>query len=250
MFSVSFIIPCFNCEKFINGNIYRLLTKIKKLNVNYQIILINDGSSDKTSEEIKKIKSKYKKRFLIINLPINKGKSFAIRAGLKKTKFKNIVLLDADLPYFNYLGVLINKLKKNESLLIIDRNHPKSLIINKKLDFYQFSRKIIGKLISKMIFFYLGLNDRVIDTQAGLKGFKVFKNFNKINFISNKFFFDIELIYLFKVLKKEITTIPVRYSIDKKSTIKFFNIKNFKIIIDLIKVLIFLKSKNSKKIIK
>ena len=44
----SFVIPCYNCGDFIEKNISKLQHKLKKLNIKYELILIDDGSSDKT----------------------------------------------------------------------------------------------------------------------------------------------------------------------------------------------------------
>ena len=59
MFSVSFIIPCYNSEPFIFSNIIKVINEAKRLKVNYQIIIINDGSTDNTNFEINKLKKNY-----------------------------------------------------------------------------------------------------------------------------------------------------------------------------------------------
>ena len=58
MFSISVVIPCYNAHKFINKNLLRLRDKLLSLNVNYEIILIDDGSQDSTSEIINRFKKK------------------------------------------------------------------------------------------------------------------------------------------------------------------------------------------------
>ena len=121
--------------------------------------------------------------------------------------------------------------------------HKNSILKNKNLSFYSYSRQQFGLLISKIIFYILRINLGLIDTQAGLKGFKKIKNFNKIKFISNKFFFDIELIHSYRILNRKISLIPVNYKLadNENSTINLFSLKNILIFIDFIKVIIFLK---------
>ena len=46
--NISFIIPCYNCENYIKKNILRLYKKLKILKIKFEIILIDDFSSDKT----------------------------------------------------------------------------------------------------------------------------------------------------------------------------------------------------------
>ena len=126
---------------------------------------------------------------------------------------------------------------------MVDRNDSRSILINKPLSLYQFCRKNIGKLISKIIFYILDINLGPIDTQAGLKGFKKNNQFIKNKFLSKKFFFDVELIYLYVKSKKKISTIPVRYKIEENSSIKLFSVKNVLVILDFIKVIALLKFK-------
>ena len=56
---ISFIIPCLNCSNFIELTISKLQKKLKKNNIfNYELILIDDGSTDNTSKILKKLSSK------------------------------------------------------------------------------------------------------------------------------------------------------------------------------------------------
>ena len=48
--SISIIIPCFNSEKYILKNVAKLRSYINKINYRYEVILIDDCSSDKTYE--------------------------------------------------------------------------------------------------------------------------------------------------------------------------------------------------------
>ena len=240
MFSVSFIIPCYNSGLFIFSNIKKVIQEAKRLNLHYEILIINDGSTDNTNLEISKLKKIYKK-IKYTNLKKNIGKSFAIRKGLVKSKFDNVILLDADLAYFSYITQIVSQLKKNIDLVIVDRHHRRSALINNNLSIYQFCRKNIGKLVSKIIFHIVDIKLGTIDTQAGLKGFKKTKEFNKNKFISKKFFFDVELIYFFKKMNKKIISVPVKYIIEENSTIRLISFANFKILFDLIKVINHLK---------
>ncbi len=86
---------------------------------------------------------------------------------------------------------------------------------------------------------FINLENKSIDTQAGLKGFKKMKILKSYKFISKRFFLDIELIYLYKKYSKKIISIPAKYSISDKSSINIFSFKkNLEIFIELIKVII------------
>ena len=236
MISLSIIIPTFNDGKIIRKKILFLIKKIKKLKINYEIIIINDGSIDNTKLEILSIKNK---KIFLINNSKNKGKSFSIKKGLKKSRFKHVILIDSDLPYFSKFNLIVSKLKENYDFIFINRRHFKSKVKNNNFNFYKIFRYLAGYIISILLKLTIDLDTGKIDTQAGLKGFKKIKNFNDLKFISNKFFLDIELIYLYTKLSKKIISIPVIYKISSSSSIKIFNIKkNIEILFELLKVVI------------
>ena len=240
MNSISIIVPCFNAEKFIIKNISLLIKKLKKIKIKNEIILVNDGSTDNTYFKIKKIKNNSIK---IINLKKNHEKSFAVRQGLKKVKSDHVILIDCDLPYFEKLHLLIRKLKSGYDFVAIDRRHKKSKLKNKKFSTYQFSRLMIGNLIGKIINLSLNFDKELMDTQAGLKGFKNHYKLKNTYFISKNFFLDLEIIFYFINNKMSLFFIPVKYKIQDESSINFFSFRNFKIIYELINVIKVLKSR-------
>ena len=240
MKSLSIIIPTFNDEKIIKKKLIYLFNKIKKAKLNFEIIVINDGSTDKTLNELKSIGNKIK----VINNSSNRGKSYSIRRGLVKSKFQHIILIDSDLPYFEKFDLIIQKLKKKYDFVFINRRHPNSRLIENN-SLYKYLRNFISFLISLLLKRCLNFEDKKIDTQAGLKGFKKLNNFRNIKFFSNKFFLDIELLYLYYNNKKKITSIPVTYKISRNSSIKIYKIfSNLQILFELTFVLLSLILKN------
>ena len=241
MKNLSIIIPTFNDQNIIKDKISFLFKFMKKIKVNYEVILINDGSTDNTKFLIKDFLKK--KNFYILNNKYNKGKSYSIRRGLKKSKYNHVILIDSDLPYFSKFRTVIKLLKKKNDFVFINRRHKKSKIIKKDLNLYVLFRFIVGYMISLLLKITIKLDTKNIDTQAGLKGFKKIKGFNNHKFISSKFFLDIELIYLYSKLSKKIISLPVSYNISKSSTINIFNLKkNFQLLFELYKVIISITS--------
>ena len=237
MNSISIIIPCFNDEISIKKKLNSLSRKLKKIKIKYEVIVINDGSSDDTLRELKSVGIK-KNYIKIISNRKNFGKSYSIKKGLEVAKHEHIVLVDSDLPYFDTFEKIIKKLKQNYDFVFINRRHKNSRIINKKLNFYQISRIFIGWLVSLFVKLLLNFSLLGGDTQSGLKGFKKIKNFNKLNFVSTKFFLDLEIMYFYNKLNKRFYSIPVKYKIAEKSSIKIFSLKkNFEILIELIRVI-------------
>lgn len=229
---ITFIIPCYNASNIIIKNNQKLNKFIKKEKIKEKIIYINDGSQDNTFQELKKIKSKNIK---IINNKYNLGKSKSIINALKKVQTKNIVLIDCDLPYFDYLKTTIKNLKKYD-LVSINRKLKRSVNLDKRKNLYKITRNIISNFLGVLVEKKLKLNVNG-DTQAGLKAFKMNTYLKKNKFISKYYFLDIELINLFKKNEFKIKLIPVRYKISDKSSIKFFSFKNLKIIFEFFNVL-------------
>ena len=84
--SISFVIPCYNCENIIQNSIERLIKKLIELRISkFEIIVIDDGSKDSTYKELKKFKNK---RVKIIKNLYNLGKSTSLIKGIKKLILK------------------------------------------------------------------------------------------------------------------------------------------------------------------
>ena len=226
------IIPVYNYERNISKNVEIIERKIKTYFKKYEIIIVDDGSDDNTLNNLKKIVSK---NIRILKNKKNIGKSYSISKALKVSKGEKVFFYDCDLPYFNKIDKFLYLLKKND-FVVIDRKNKKSKLIRKKNSLYQFLRHNAGNLVSIIINIFLNLN--LLDTQAGMKGFKNFKELKKHKFISKRFFFDIELICYMRTKKIELKKIPINYEINKVSSIRFFDMKNFEIFYELVRVLI------------
>ena len=236
--NISFIIPCYNCENYIKKNILRLYKKLKISKIKFEIILIDDFSSDKTYLRLNELKNKLPKLEVLKNSK-NVGKSFSLIRGIKICRYNYVILIDCDLPYFKSLPNIIKYLKKND-MVIINRRMLGSRQEKNELNFYQLTRSYLGILINNFLRSWFKMSIR--DTQAGLKGFIKPKNFSRIKFVSKRFFFDLELILLFIFAKKKILSLKTTYHVAIDSNISFFNLKkNFETLFELIKICIYYK---------
>ena len=82
---ISIIIPCYNCENSILKDVKKILKRLIKTRLKFEIILVNDGSNDETLQKLK-ISRKLNKKIKIISYAINIGKSFAVNKAIKKSK--------------------------------------------------------------------------------------------------------------------------------------------------------------------
>ncbi len=88
---LSVVIPALNEEEGIGRTIDDLNKTLKGLE--YEIIVIDDGSTDNTSKIVNE------KKAVLVRHKVNKGYGAAIKTGIKKSKFDTICLLDADHTY-------------------------------------------------------------------------------------------------------------------------------------------------------
>ncbi|MDZ4228550.1 MAG: glycosyltransferase, partial [Candidatus Levybacteria bacterium] len=93
---ISAVAPVFNEEESLDAFYKDLIHNLSKLDANYEIIFVDDGSTDTSLEILKQI-AKSDSRVRIYSLRKNSGKAEALTLGFQKAKGDYIVTLDADL---------------------------------------------------------------------------------------------------------------------------------------------------------
>lgn len=112
---ISIIAPMYNEEKLVEeycNEVYKIIKEIQE-KYEVEVLLINDGSEDKTYEKMLKMKEKYSGYIKIFNLSRNFGLEGAINAGLKKSLGDAVVVMDADLQ--DPPRVILDMIKKWEN---------------------------------------------------------------------------------------------------------------------------------------
>lgn len=92
MIKLSVIVPCYNVEKYIKDCVYSIIANNIK---DIEIILVNDGSKDKTIEVINELKKEYPKLIKVIDQE-NKGLSMVRNNGIEKACGEYISFIDGD----------------------------------------------------------------------------------------------------------------------------------------------------------
>lgn len=88
----SIIIPCFNEEEQVHATIrYAMQTQYPL----FEVIAVNDGSSDKTAEILDELAAQYPK-LRVVHLAENQGKAYALRAGTMISQYEFLVCIDGD----------------------------------------------------------------------------------------------------------------------------------------------------------
>jgi len=228
---LSVIIPVYNEERRLPKTLTEIDKYLRKQTYNYEIIVVNDGSKDRTAQIIRELFSDIKNLRLIDNKE-NNGKGYGVRQGILEAKGEYRLFTDADnstsidqvekmWPYF-----------KEGYDIVIGSRDVEGAVLNPPQPWLR--RVILGegfKFFRKII---LGLWE-IEDTQCGFKGFikKAAENiFPKCKI--NRFAFDPEILLVAKKLGYKIKEIPVYWINDPESKVKFKSM--IKMGLDLIKI--------------
>ena len=191
---LSLVVPCYNeednVEDFYNQTVYAFDSKIK----DFEIVFVDDGSSDKTLDKLKKLYDRDKFHIQVLSFSRNFGKEAAIYAGLKNARGDYACIIDADLQQRPEVVVeMMNVIKEDNTVDCVtayqaERKENKFMsalkssfykIINKlsevdfvngASDFRLMNRKMIDAVISmgeyhrfsKGIFSFVGFNTKFI----------------------------------------------------------------------------------------
>lgn len=198
------IIPTYNNCKTLK----RVIVGV--LNYTQDIIVINDGSTDSTSE----ILLNYP-QLIQIHLEKNKGKGNALKFGFRKAKelgFENAITIDSDGQHFpEDIPVFIKYLEKEGEILLIGSRNMAQEGIPKKSSF--------GNKFSNF-WFWFETENRLEDTQSGFRLYPL----NKIpnHFFTNKFEFEIEIIVRSAWNGTRVKNIPIQVLYDMTARVSHF----------------------------
>jgi dolichyl-phosphate beta-glucosyltransferase len=208
---LSIVIPVFNEEKIIESTISKILNYFETgFANNFELILINDGSTDNTLSIINQINSN---RIKLITYSQNQGKGYALKKGVDAAKGEYIYIADTDLA--TPIEEISNFLKyiKHYDCVIGSRAAKGAKERSSKL------RIIAGNIGNMLINLLLDLDIR--DTQCG---FKMFNSKLKTIFTScktNGFGYDFEFLLKARKENYSIKEIPVKWIAGKKSSVNF-----------------------------
>lgn len=212
---ISVIIPVYNEEKRIK-NLQYIISYLEKQKYLWEVVLINDGSNDKTQDKLNQLLKR--RNFTIISYNENRGKGFAVKTGMLSAKGKYRVFLDIDLstpiteldkfiPFLNKYDIVIGSRKMKESNIITRQ----SLI-----------REVLGRMFTLLSQKVLQID--VSDFTCGFKCFSskaVKETFSKQTI--NGWGFDSEILYIGRITKNSIKEIPVIWRNDSGTKVKFPN---------------------------
>jgi glycosyltransferase involved in cell wall biosynthesis len=93
--SLSVFFPCYNEQENVARTVEKALEVLKKLGIDFEIIIVNDGSADKTGQIADELSNR-DKRIKVVHHPKNLGYGAALQSGFKTASKEYIFYTDGD----------------------------------------------------------------------------------------------------------------------------------------------------------
>jgi dolichyl-phosphate beta-glucosyltransferase len=201
---MSIILPAYNEENRLGPTLTRIGEYLDTKNWTAEIIVVDDGSKDRTVDLVKEWMKK-DVRIKLVRNPENKGKGFSVRNGMSRATGRYRLFSDSDLStpieeldkLLSYIGGRIDVTIGSRSIVGSD--------VQVKQVFYRVLMGKIFNLIVRILF-----HTKMRDTQCG---FKLFTReaaedvFPKA--VVNRFGFDVEVLFLAEKLGYKVQEVPV-----------------------------------------
>jgi len=211
---LSIVIPAYNEEQNLSSTLHDIAQYLKKKDYKYEIIVVDDGSNDRTAE-IASSEGKNFQYFTLLKNRTNRGKGYSVKNGVLAAKGELVLFMDAD-----------NSTR-------IDQVEKLFLAIKEGFDVAIASRKVTGAIAASQPLYRIILGNTYILFSKAIIGTKVrdyncgFKLYRQdiIKFLfprltMDDWSFDSELIYLISKFKLKIKEIPVRWEYKRTSKVK------------------------------
>ena len=227
---LSVIIPAYNEERRLPKTLKAIDGYLKRQSYDYEILVVNDGSKDKTFEVAKNLESEIK-NLRATGYEKNQGKGFAVRFGLLEAKGEYRVFTDADnSTSIDQVEKMWPEFKKGYDIVIGSRDVKGAEVAVPQA----YWRRRLGDFFNLLVQLICGLWG-IWDTQCGFKGFtneaaeKILPGCR-----INRFAFDPEMLIIAKKLGFKIKEVPIYWVNDPHSKVKFKSM--VKMLLDLLKI--------------
>lgn len=203
---ISIIIPAYNEESRIGPTLDRIGEYMRASGMDYDIVVVDDGSTDNTRAVVTEAARKINGLRLIGN-GVNRGKGYSVKNGFFASGGRLVLFSDADLSTpIEELEKFLTELDRGADIVIGSRSLSGSNIIRRQ----PLYRVLMGKSFNKLV--RLLTVSGLVDTQCG---FKLFRRESsepifKVQRIE-RFAFDAELLFLAQKKGLRISELPVRW---------------------------------------
>ncbi|MCX6731331.1 MAG: glycosyltransferase [Candidatus Roizmanbacteria bacterium] len=210
---ISVIVPVFNEEKRIH-NLKTLLEFVKNKQYIKELIVVNDGSIDRTKETLLNLQKISK--FILVSYRKNRGKGWAIKKGVEIARGTHVVFIDVDLSTPPKMIGVLKKILHTKDILIGTRKNDKAILSQRQPKLRESMGKFFTSLSQTILSVY------VSDFTCGFKCFslKAAKHIFKKQQIK-RWAFDSESLFLAQKYGYSIGEIPVEWKDAKGTKVRF-----------------------------
>lgn len=213
---ISIVIPAYNEESLIERTLLEVSDYLKTQKLNFEILVLNDGSTDQTSKRVSHLSSS-KPEIKLIDYPVNRGKGAVIKDGIEHVKKNYFLFMDADnSTSIKEIKKFVPFLEQGVPAVIGSRYLETSRIVYPQ----PWARRVLGSGYRFLCRFLFGLH--LTDYNCGFKAFRtdlakpIFQRMQMKDWT-----FDIELLYLCSKAGIQIREAPVDWiHIEKKANQK------------------------------
>ena len=238
---LSVVIPAYNEENRIKGTLEAVYNYLSRQNYSWEVVVVSDGSKDRTAEVVSEFISNKAEISLIANTK-NHGKGYVVRQGILQAQGDFRLFTDADnSTSIEQIEKFWPYLTEEGYDIVIGSIEVAGAVIHEQAQWY---RRILGKYSKYIIRIMAGLWS-IHDTQ---RGFKCFASKAAVCIFSiakiDRFGFDIEVLALAKKVGYKIKEAPVVWDNPSGSTVSLKSY--FEVLKDLFKIRWYLWTNNYK----
>ena len=205
------VIPAFNEAARIGRTVEEVLGHLARGFRRFEVILVDDGSTDGTLEAVAGDRATLR----CLRNPVNRGKGFSVREGLKAARFDPILFTDADLSTpIEEAAKLLEAIDAGSDLAIGSRRSPGSSVQRSLL------RRLLGWGFAHLVSVTAVNGFR--DTQCGFKLFRRSAAEEVLPFLTiDRWGFDVEILTVARRRGLRVAEVAVRWKQSGKSGIRF-----------------------------
>jgi Glycosyltransferases involved in cell wall biogenesis len=226
---LSVIVPAYNEEKSIEQTLKSINSYLSRQSYLYEVIVVNDGSRDRTAYFVSRLISELSYLRLIDNKE-NRGKGWAVRQGMLSSKGRIRLFMDADnSTSVDQIERMIPCFEEGFDVVMGSRRVEGAVIAVHQ----SWLRENIGQVFNLIVRFIHGIP--IKDTQAGFKAFssaaaeKIFPRQT-----ISRWAFDVELLVICQKLGLRVKQVPIVWRNDPRSLVKSRDM--IKMLFELLKV--------------
>jgi len=215
LIALTLVVPLYNEENCLERNFHRIKEYLSTLGKDFEILLVNDGSVDRTAKITDNL-VRVNREVRAIHIPRNKGKGFAVKKGVLSSRGAFVFFTDADLAVpVTFIGNCLERLESGSPVVIGSRHLPHSTFRIRQ----GFARQFLGEIFRRWARVVLFL--KVSDVTCGLKGFE--SGAAREIFIRSRidrWGYDAEILFLAARLGYDISEVPVEWSHHENSKVR------------------------------